>query len=71
VETSGAMAELRKTVLPKDYPGIDFSKMKIYPVEGMRRLLPPWRNEHVSLFRNCPLKTGHSLYQYQIIQWAL
>lgn len=41
VETSGAMAELRKKVLPKDYPGIDFSEMKIYLVEGMSRLLPP------------------------------
>jgi len=41
VETSGAMAELRKKVLPKDYPGINFREMKIYLVEGMGRLLPP------------------------------
>ena len=41
VETAGALAELRKYVLPKDYPGIDFSQMKIYLVEGLDRVLPP------------------------------
>ena len=34
VEMAGALAELRKYVLPKDYPNVDFSKMKIYIVEG-------------------------------------
>ncbi len=41
VETAGALAELRKHILPKDYPALDFSKMKIYLVEGLSRLLPP------------------------------
>lgn len=41
VEMAGALAELRKYVLPKDYPNVDFSKMKIYVVEGADRLLPP------------------------------
>ncbi len=40
VETAGALSELRKYVLPKDYPGIDFSEMKIYLIEGAGRLLP-------------------------------
>ncbi len=40
VETAGAVAELRKYVLPKDYPQIDFSKMQIYVLEGMEKLLP-------------------------------
>jgi NADH dehydrogenase len=34
VELSGAIAEMRKYILPKDYPEIDFSKMKIFLVEG-------------------------------------
>ncbi|HEX8334791.1 MAG TPA: NAD(P)/FAD-dependent oxidoreductase [Segetibacter sp.] len=34
VEMSGAIAEMKKYVLPKDYPEIDFSKMKIYLMEG-------------------------------------
>jgi NADH dehydrogenase len=41
VEMAGALSELRKYVLPKDYPALDFSKMKIYLVEGGDRLLPP------------------------------
>jgi NADH:ubiquinone reductase (H+-translocating) len=41
VEMSGALAELRKHVLPGDYPGLDVSKMKIYLVEGLDRVLPP------------------------------
>ncbi len=39
VELSGAIAEMKKYVLPKDYPDIDFSKMNIYLVEGSHRLL--------------------------------
>lgn len=34
VEVSGALAEMRKYVLPKDYPELDFSKMNIYLLEG-------------------------------------
>lgn len=41
VETAGALAELRKYVLPKDYPQLDFNKMKIYLLEGLDRVLPP------------------------------
>ncbi len=39
VELAGAMSELRKHVLPKDLPEIDFSKMNIYLVEAMGKLL--------------------------------
>jgi NADH dehydrogenase len=41
VEMAGALAELKKYVLPKDYPRLDFSKMRIFLLEGMDRLLPP------------------------------
>ena len=34
VELSGAIAEMKRYVLPKDYPEIDFTKMKIYLLEG-------------------------------------
>jgi NADH dehydrogenase len=39
VEVSGALAEMRNNVLPKDYPEIDFSTMKIYLLEGSGRTL--------------------------------
>lgn len=41
VEMAGSLAELKKYILPKDYPRIDFSRMHIYLLEGMDRLLPP------------------------------
>src|SRR5688500_5759282 len=39
VELSGAIAEMKRYVLPKDYPEIDFGKMKIYLLEGGERTL--------------------------------
>ncbi|MCU4176855.1 NAD(P)/FAD-dependent oxidoreductase [Carboxylicivirga sp. N1Y90] len=39
VELSGAIAEMRRYVLPKDYPELDFSRMKIYLYEASDRLL--------------------------------
>ena len=39
VELSGAIADMRRFVLPKDYPELDFSKMKITLVEGSSKLL--------------------------------
>ena len=39
VETSGAIAELKHYVLPKDYPELDFSPMKIYLLEGTGKTL--------------------------------
>lgn len=34
VELSGAFAEIKRDILPKDYPRIDFSNLKIYLIEG-------------------------------------
>jgi NADH:ubiquinone reductase (H+-translocating) len=39
VELSGALAEMKRYVLPKDYPELDFKRMKIYLLEGMDRTL--------------------------------
>ena len=39
VEVSGALAELKRFILPKDYPDLDFSKMNIHLIEGSGRLL--------------------------------
>jgi len=39
VELSGAIAEMRKWILPRDYPELDFSKMKIYLIEGSPKTL--------------------------------
>lgn len=34
VELAGALAEMKKYVLPKDYPDMDFSALNVYLVEG-------------------------------------
>jgi NADH dehydrogenase len=34
VELSGSLAELKKNILPKDYPDMDFSRLNIYLVEA-------------------------------------
>src|SRR6202012_5803879 len=34
VELAGALAEMKKNILPKDYPGVDFSRFTIYLLEG-------------------------------------
>jgi len=39
VELSGAISEMKRYVLPKDYPELDFSKMKIYLLEGSPKTL--------------------------------
>jgi NADH dehydrogenase len=39
VELAGAFAEIKQHILPKDYPGIDFSKFKIYLIEGSKHTL--------------------------------
>ncbi len=39
VELSGAIADMKRFVLPKDYPELDFSKMKIYLLEGVGKTL--------------------------------
>lgn len=39
VEVSGTLADMKKTVLPKDYPELDFNLMTITLIEGGDRLL--------------------------------
>jgi NADH dehydrogenase len=39
VELSGALAEMKRYILPKDFPELDFSKMNIYLLEGSDRTL--------------------------------
>jgi NADH dehydrogenase len=38
-EVAGALAEMRRYVLPKDYPELDFNDMKIYLLESHSRVL--------------------------------
>jgi NADH:ubiquinone reductase (H+-translocating) len=44
VELAGAFAEIKNNVLPKDYPGIDFSQLTIYLIEGSKSTLSSMSN---------------------------
>lgn len=39
VELAGALADMKKTILPKDYPDLDFNQMEIHLIDGAPRLL--------------------------------
>ncbi|MBK7183498.1 MAG: NAD(P)/FAD-dependent oxidoreductase [Bacteroidetes bacterium] len=39
VEVAGTLAEMKKTVLPKDYPELDFNLMQVHLLEGSSRVL--------------------------------
>lgn len=39
VEVSGSLAEMKKYILPKDFPELDFSQMNIYLLEGSPKTL--------------------------------
>ena len=41
VELAGALSEMKKNILPKDYPDKDFSKLTIYLHEGSPNVLNP------------------------------
>lgn len=45
VEVSGALAEMKKYVLPKDFPELDFSRMNIYLLEGSEKTLASMSNK--------------------------
>jgi NADH dehydrogenase len=44
-EVSGTLSEMKKTVLPKDFPELDFNKMQIYLVEHSPKVLGPMSEE--------------------------
>ncbi|WP_028981752.1 NAD(P)/FAD-dependent oxidoreductase [Sporocytophaga myxococcoides] len=41
VEVSGTLAEMKRTVLPKDFPDLDFSGMNIFLIEAGKKVLGP------------------------------
>lgn len=51
VELAGALAEMKKNVLPKDYPDKDFSKLTIYLLEGSPNVLNPMSEDSRKMSR--------------------
>lgn len=51
VELAGALAEMKKNILPKDYPDKDFSKLTIYLLEGAPNVLNPMSEDSRKMSR--------------------
>ncbi|MCM4160652.1 NAD(P)/FAD-dependent oxidoreductase [Antarcticibacterium flavum] len=45
VELSGAIAELKRNIVPQDYPDLNPDEMEIHLLEGLDRVLPPMSEE--------------------------
>jgi len=58
VELAGALAEMKKYVLPKDYPELDFSKMNIYLIEGGDKTLAVMSEKSAAQSRQYLTKLG-------------
>lgn len=61
VEMAGAFAEIKKNILPKDYPRINFSKFNITLVEGTKDTLSNMSSNAQKASRNYLQKMGVTL----------
>jgi len=68
VEVSGALAEMKKYVLPRDYPELDFSKMNIYLLEGGGKPLAAMREKSSARSVQYLEKTGVKLMTNTLVK---
>ena len=62
VELAGAFAEIKKNILPKDYPNIDFLKLNIILIEGSKHTLSSMSTNAQNASRNYLEQLGVILY---------
>ncbi|MDH6354266.1 NADH dehydrogenase [Dysgonomonas sp. PH5-45] len=63
VELAGALADMKKSILPKDYPELDFSKMEIHLVDASPRLLSGMSPEASAAAADTLSKRGVIIHQ--------
>jgi NADH dehydrogenase len=68
VEMAGAFAEIKKDVLPKDYRGIDFSRLNIMVVEGTKNTLNTMSVDSQIASRNYLEKMGVKIYNETFVK---
>ncbi|MCX6273855.1 MAG: NAD(P)/FAD-dependent oxidoreductase, partial [Bacteroidetes bacterium] len=68
VELSGALAEMKNDSLPAEYPELDFTKMKIYLIEGTGRLLASMSTAASIKAREYLLKLGVTVKTNTIVK---
>lgn len=67
VELAGAFAEIKKHVLPKDYRGIDFSRFKIFLIEGSKNTLNNMSEKAKSASKSYLTKMGVEILTEKIV----
>ncbi len=68
VELAGALADMRRTVLPRDYPEIDFTKMEIHLVNAGSRLLAGMSEQASETALKTLLDRGVIVYQEKSVK---
>jgi NADH:ubiquinone reductase (H+-translocating) len=68
VELTGALAEMKKFILPKDYPELDFQKMNIYLLEASSSVLKGMSSESSEKAYNFLSKLGVKVWLNSRVQ---
>jgi len=68
VEMAGAFAEIKKDVLPKDYRGIDFSRLNILLIEGTKNTLNSMSNMAQLASKHYLQKMGVKIYNETFVK---
>jgi len=68
VETAGAIAELKKHVIPNDYKELDLNRVNIYLVEGAPNLLGPMSPQAQKKAREFLIKMGVKVMNNVLVQ---
>ncbi len=68
VELAGALAEMKKHVLPRDYPDMDFSRLSIYMIEGTAHTLQAMSEASQRKSQEYLEKMGVKLYLNTLVQ---
>jgi NADH:ubiquinone reductase (H+-translocating) len=68
VELSGSIAEMKRFVLPKDYPELDFSQMKIILLEGSDKTLGAMSEKSAAQSREYLERLGVTVMTNEIVK---
>lgn len=63
VELAGALAEMKKAVLPKDYPDLDINKMQIHLVQSGERILDTMTEKSSEAAEKFLIKLGVNVHK--------
>lgn len=68
VELAGALAEMKRFILPKDYPELDFSKMRVQLLEAAPDVLPGYSGKSSKRAERYLKKLGVEVFTNTMVQ---